>query len=38
MEDFSVLSSNIVATPTLNSYTDSTATASGPYYYKIMVE
>ncbi len=35
---FSALASNITATPTVNSYTDTTATASGPYYFRVQVE
>lgn len=35
---FGPLSTNLPATPPLNTYTDSTAGASGPYFYRVQVE
>jgi hypothetical protein len=34
---FSLVESNIIATPPLNTYTDVTATGRGPYFYKVGV-
>ncbi|MBN2561436.1 MAG: hypothetical protein JXQ75_10960, partial [Phycisphaerae bacterium] len=38
MNGFSALASMVPATPPLNVHTDQTATAEGPYYYRIRVE
>ncbi len=36
--NFSNLKTNITATPTINVYTDETATGAGPYHYRISTE
>lgn len=38
MQGFSLFTSNMVATPPVNSYQDTTATNSGPYFYRVGVE
>ena len=38
MHGFSLITSNIVAIPPVNSYQDNTATNSGPYFYRISVQ
>ncbi|MDD5520359.1 MAG: hypothetical protein PHI84_06010 [Kiritimatiellae bacterium] len=38
IQGFSVIDSNIPAVPPVNSYDDVSATNSGPYFYKIIVE
>lgn len=35
---FGVLATNLNATPPLNTYTDTTAGAEGPYFYRVQVE
>jgi len=38
MQGFSLVASNIVATPPVNTYQDNTATNSGPYFYKVSIQ
>ncbi|MBA4388243.1 MAG: hypothetical protein C0404_09695 [Verrucomicrobia bacterium] len=38
LQGFAGLASNIVATGSENSYTDTTATANGPYFYKVKTK
>ena len=35
---FNITGQHIPATPIVNTYTDTSATASGPYYYRVKVE